>query len=161
LESEGVGEGVEVKFSGEFGGGVGGFGGQREEFVLSVGSWVVAAVGTGASGVDDALHAVLSGGIEHKEGACGAGVVCGGRVFQASGDGGEGCQMEDDAHAAEGVVEGVGVGDGSMDQFWGWVEMLEVVAQAGAEIVEDADGVSAGVESIDEMGADEAGTTGD
>ena len=82
-------------------------------------------------------------------------------ILDGSRDGRPSSLMEDEVDAFAGAGGGVGVAQIALDEFETAVQVGEIVAFAGLEIVEAADGGAALDEGLRNPGADEAGTAGD
>ena len=68
--------------------------------------------------------------------------------------------MEDEVHSVAGGAAGVEVGDITFDDLDRRCGAREVTTLAGGEVVQDADALAGYRQSFGEMGADEAGATG-
>ena len=87
----------------------------------------------------------------------GVGGVGGERVLDRSQDGAVGGLVEDGFHALHGLVDGHLVGDVGAHEVGGGIDVL---LEAGGDVVEHADGIAPLDESVDDVGADEAGPAG-
>src|SRR5206468_11628731 len=83
------------------------------------------------------------------------------RVLHGAGTGRQRALVEDDLAAARGGVHALVAPQRSLDELDVALDVGEVVAVAGGEVVEHAHLVAALEQAADEIGADEAGAPGD
>ncbi len=122
------------------------------------------AVHGGRGGVHDAGLPLLPGrGHEQVERARDVGGVGAERVGDRARDGAHGRLVEDGRHAAHGPLDGLEAREIAADHLEPAIALGEgeVAPAPRGEVVEHADAVPLGEQALDDMGADEAGATGD
>ena len=128
-------EHFEVVFAIELGDGVRALGlGQHGLDLRHVG---VVAIDGGGAGEHEFSDAGGGGGFEHVEQAEDVDFDAFARAGHGLGHGDHGGEVEDEVHALHGVIDSGAVGDAAFDEGVG--EAVEVVAVAGAEVVEHDD----------------------
>jgi len=141
---------------------VDGVGGERRgRHVFALRQRRCVAVHAGGGTEDETLATGVAGGEEEVEGAGDIDVVGERWIGDGAWDAGQRGEVEDVADAGNGAPAVVGVAEVAFDEFDVGGEGAEVVAFAGEEVVEDADGFAVADEVLGDVGADESGAAGD
>ncbi len=138
----------------QLGHGVGGNGIGLHVFVLGQGRCV--AVGRGRSGKDHALYLGVARRHQHVDRAVDIGAVAAQRVEDGFRDGGNRRLVQDEVHAGAGFVHRVEVGNVGFAEVDAVLNVGEIFAFAGGEVVDAAHLLAAGKECARERRSDEA-----
>ena len=130
---------------------------------FALGEMCLVAIDGAGGGIDEFLHAVLTGGLEHVEGAGDVvGAVKEGHL-DAAGNAAPGGLVEDVIDAFSGSDAGVEVFDVTLDELISWVvqKQVHIGLLACGEVVEATDAIPEVKDGLTEVGTDEAGAAGD
>ncbi len=158
FEAVGGGEGLGIVLGGQLCRSIGRD--RSGEVGFALGDERLVAIGAGGSGVDDAADARLAGRVEQIDGCGHTMRMRGERGFDAQRHRGQGGLVKDAVDLFHGPGHGCGVEQIAADEFDAVPQVIEVRFEAGAEIVEHADGIAPPHQGLGDMGADEARASG-
>lgn len=138
----------------------------REEVAFhafALGEVCLVAIDGAGGGIDKLLHAILTSGLEHIEGAGDVvGTVEEGHL-DAAGNAAPGGLVEDVIDTLANFHTGVEILDVTLDELISWVvqKQVHIGLLAGGEVVEATDAITHFQDGLTEVGTNEAGAAGD